>query len=246
MSKNTVIFILVVAALLGSVWGGIANKERRDLRIRLQEMTQEMEKLTSRTEREREQVLGKTAGLQETLVERDQQLAKARKELVTLRKNVKALEAEISGCNAAVARLTKEKKLAARLSARKAKPTPAETTVAEQPVLTRAEDDAELRRQLQDARLAVQRLQQQLDAANARIAGLEKTIDEKTDAMTETGQEMDRLKINMDVLLARIGDQQDEIQELKDENRALVKELTAKNEELSDLMEEMAQPSVRE
>lgn len=263
MSKNKVIFILVLATLLGSVWGSIANRERKVLTKELQNTTSAMEKLTSQTTREREQVLGKTAGLQETLVGKEQQLAKARKELVKLRKTTKVLEAKISGCNATIVQLTKDKKalnlklttarekLAGLADVKEVTPvsrkpdmaasvTPGDENVVET-------DDTELlQEQFQSAELAVERIQQRLDAANAQIIGLEKIIDEKTAAMNETGQEMDRLQINMDVLLSKIADQRDELQELRDENRELIKELSAKNEELSDLMEEMMQQPVQE
>ncbi len=252
MNKNTVIGVLVAATLLGSIWGGIANRERKDLKVELRNMALEMEKLTSQAEREREKVLGKTAGIQETLLDREEQLAGARKELVALRKNIKALEAQVSGCNAKITKLTGErKKLAAKLAARQEKAVSAgQKAAGEQPELLNAANregpDPDTARQLEEALLAVERLQQELEAARAQVVGLEKIIDEKTDAMTETGQEMDRLKINMDVLLARISEQKDELQEVRNENRELVKELAAKNEEISDLMEEMMRQPVQE
>jgi len=262
MNKNTVIFFLVCATLLGSIWGSIANRERIELEKKYQSTLAEMQNLSALTSREREQVLGKTAGLQDTLVEKEEQVARARKELVSLRKENKALEAELSGCNAAMTRIKKENSnLQEQLKATGESDDDLveggispldegadEVSSSESSTLesdTNAATVAALRDQLQSARLTSEKLQQKLDAAQAQIIGLEKIVEEKSDAMDETSQEMDRLKINMDVLLSKIADQQDDLQELQEENRQLVKELAAKNEELSDLMEEMVRSPVR-
>ena len=57
---------------------------------------------------------------------------------------------------------------------------------------------------------------------------------------------MDRLEINMDVLLSKIADQRDQLQELQEEKRELVKELAAKNEIIADLQEEVIRQPVQE
>ena len=50
----------------------------------------------------------------------------------------------------------------------------------------------------------------------------------------------------MDVLLSRIADQRDQLQEMQEENRDLIKELTAKNEVIADLQEELMRLPVEE
>ena len=54
-------------------------------------------------------MLSKTAGLQEALVEKEEQLGKARKELVSLRKEGQALESQLSACNATIQKISQEK-----------------------------------------------------------------------------------------------------------------------------------------
>jgi chromosome segregation ATPase len=103
-----------------------------------------------------------------------------------------------------------------------------------------------LRDQLQAAELDIDRLRRQLETEKALMMGLEKLLEEKDAAMQETSQEMDRLKINMDVLLSKIADQRDELQEMQAENRALAKELAARNEEAADLREEVMRQPVQE
>ncbi|HHL32883.1 MAG TPA: hypothetical protein ENJ30_00800 [Desulfobulbaceae bacterium] len=79
----------------------------------------------------------------------------------------------------------------------------------------------------------------ELEKAKAQIIGLEKMVEEKNATIEEISRELDRVKINMDVLLAKISDQQDALQEVQVENSELVKELAAKNEECADLQEQL-------
>jgi DNA repair exonuclease SbcCD ATPase subunit len=78
-----------------------------------------------------------------------------------------------------------------------------------------------------------------LEAAKAQIVGLEKIVEEKNANIEEISRELDRVKINMDVLLSKIAEQQDALQEVQEENSELVKELAAKNEECADLQDQL-------
>jgi chromosome segregation ATPase len=120
----------------------------------------------------------------------------------------------------------------------------------------------ELQGRLQDSEAALQGLQDKAAAAEtiadqsaiareneslaAQIVGLEKIIEDKNATIEETSKELDRWKVNMDVLLTRIAEQQDTLQELRDENRGLVKELAAKNQEIADLNEQLIQSPVQQ
>ena len=88
------------------------------------------------------------------------------------------------------------------------------------------------------------KLRRELGSAQAQVIGMEKIIEEKNNSIEDTGQELDRLKINMDVLLTKIAEQQDSLQELQDETKELVKELVTKNEQLADLNEQLLQSPV--
>ncbi len=79
----------------------------------------------------------------------------------------------------------------------------------------------------------------ELEKAKAQIIGLEKIVEEKNATVEEISRELDRVKINMDVLLSKISDQKDALQEVQVENSELVKELAAKNEECADLQEQL-------
>lgn len=285
MNKNIVIFILVLLTLLGSIWGSVANRQKISIEQDLKNLKADMEKLTVQTGKEREQVLGKTAGLQDTLAEKEKQLQKARNELVALRKSIKVVESQLSECTAtlqdmnlknenyrkqlqaaktansslqaALARQEDEKKQAGRQTESSgAEVVPesgedaagAETGTEESaPVQEEGQEEIfVLQDQLQTTSLTVDQLREELNACNAQIIGLEKLVDEKNAAIEETTQDMDRLKINMDVLLSKIADQRDFLQEVQDTNRALEKELAARNEEIADLQEEIMQSRAKE
>jgi chromosome segregation ATPase len=79
----------------------------------------------------------------------------------------------------------------------------------------------------------------ELETAKAQILGLEKIVEEKNAVIEEISHTLERVKINMDVLLNRIGDLQNGLREVQEANRELVKDLTVKNKELADLKEQL-------
>jgi len=87
--------------------------------------------------------------------------------------------------------------------------------------------------------------EKELNKAQAQIFGLEKIVEEKNAAVEELSRELDRVKINMDVLLSKIADQQDALQEVQEENGELVKELATKSEECDQDQEEPAKENAQ-
>lgn len=260
MNKNVAIFILVVLIFIGGIWGSLADGKRKDLEKKLQETLVQLQKVTAQSTKQQKHVLGKTAGLQKTLAEKEEQVNKARKELVSLRKEIKALESQLSGCTADLQNLTQEHQALVNAQGIQKK-NPQQSDSGQQPVEEQlpttdqqsyqaatktAQDTDSLQAQLNEAELTIATLQQRLNSANAQMIGLEKLLEEKNAAMEETSQEMDRLEINMDVLLSKIADQRDQLQELQEEKRELVKELAAKNEIIADLQEEVIRQPVQE
>ncbi len=85
----------------------------------------------------------------------------------------------------------------------------------------------------------------ELDSARAQVIGLERIVEEKNDFIEDRQKELDRIKINMNVLLAKISDQQNSLQELQSETKQLVKNLAHKNAQISDLNEKVLRSPVR-
>jgi len=272
MNKNLVIGVLAAMLVLGSLWGQVGNKSKKALKLEKEAVVAQLSQAQAEAAKGHDALLAKTAKLQKTLQVKDQQLAKARHELVKLRKSNKAFEAQVSERDAAVVALTqKQNKLLGQIkkmkkSLAKAAGSGQKKIVAatEAPSSTAlgARDTEELQARLSKAEAAVMDLQEKLTIAEAaadqskilreyesiraQVIGLEKIIEEKNATIEETSKELDHWKVNMDVLLSRITEQQDGLQELQNENRELVKELAAKNQELADLNEQLIQTPVRQ
>jgi chromosome segregation ATPase len=272
MNKNLVIGVLAVMLVLGSLWGQVGNKSKKALKLENKSAVAQLSQVQAEAANEHNALLAKTAKLQKTLQVKNQQLAKARHELVGLRKSNKAFEAQVSERDAAVAALTQQKnKLVGQIKKMKKSLTKAAVigkqrlaaaTEAHSSVEPEARDTGELQAKLETAEAAVMELQEKLAFAQAsadqsivlreyesirgQVIGLEKIIEEKNATIEETSMELDHWKVNLDVLLSRITEQQDGLQELRNENRELVKELAAKNQELADLNEQLIKTPVRQ
>lgn len=333
--KNLIIAILAGMLVFSSLWGQVGNKNSKVLRRELVQAEEQLAKVEAATSQAHDEVLTKTAEVQKTLQVKGEQLAKARKELVALRKANKGLEAKLSERDATLQKLLGEKEklaikaqsstiqyvsdLQKKLTLLKKELTAVKkelkqknqqlagkqgnAAVAQKKELTAIQDELNekkeqlsrmrsftkeqvaelekkvtaLQKELKDkgAQLAklktgkkqvsetnaksaqeIAELQKslaaaeaenreffavsrKLETAEAQIIGLEKIIEEKNAVIEEISRTLDRVKINMDVLLNKIADQQDGLQEVQDENRELIKELTVKNKELADLQEQL-------
>jgi chromosome segregation ATPase len=225
MNKNTFLFLLFVAALLGSTWGAVVNRQKIDLEQQLRDVRAELQQRSEHPGPGNERTPGKIAAIQESLAEREQQLDKALKELAELRKEKQALEAKLSGSSTAL------QFKSGRLSSEVADPEKS----AGAPQQSGGEGGAGQEGgaspgELQEAGLPVEDVQQRLDEVSAQLLGLEKIVDEKNAVLQQNAAEKERLQINMDVLLAKIADQQRELQAIQEEKRELVKQLATRNE----------------
>lgn len=305
MNKNGVIFVLAVMVVIGSIWGSVSNKKKILLGDELIVKEQEIQAVRKQNNQVQEQVLAKTADLQQVLQEKENQLLQARDELVRLRRNNKELEAKLSVRSSAITKLTQERStLVSQLQEKTVAPKQVESASSDnklaacQEQLKIAEkNNAKLKawletknqrlaslqerpqqsgeqekyaaeiKNLQDAleasklenektkqRLATvdadmqrkqKKIERELDSARAQVIGLEKIIEEKNNSIEDKGKELDRFKINMDVLLTKIADQQDSFQELQSETKELVKELSSKNAEIANLNDKLLQSPVK-
>ena len=100
---------LTAALLMGSLWGQVGNKSRKALKLEKKAVVAQLSQVQAEAATNHNALLAKTAKLQKTLQVKDQQLAKARHELVGLRKHNKAFEAQISKRDTALTALIQEK-----------------------------------------------------------------------------------------------------------------------------------------
>lgn len=301
-NRNYIIAALVALLVISSIWGSIGNRSAKANKKELQTVTAELETLKVEKAKPVEAAPDTSKGLVKELKAKEEQLVKARKELVELRKGVKALEVELinrdakvqklqaavakvkaqkgSEANSAVAALQaelkktqtalKQKNQQLQQATKKLKKAGADLQQLQATSAGKAGNLEQLQQKLAASEEALKASEEALNAAReqaasatseeremigklvsdyeiagAQIIGLEKIIEEKNAALEETSRELDRVKINMDVLLAKISDQQDTMQELHEENRELVKDLTGKNQQLADLQDQLLQAPVQ-
>lgn len=275
MNKNLVIGVLAAMLVLGSLWGQVGNKSRKALKLEKKAVVAQLSQVQAEAATNHDALLAKTSKLQKSLQVTDQQLAKARHELVGLRKHNKGFEAQISKRDTALTALIQEKsKLVEQIKKMKKSLAKGASSGQQQidalkqqlAAATSVEKGMqatdELQAKLAKAEAAFMDLQEKLaiaeaatdeskvlrdyETVRAQVIGLEKIVEEKNATIEETSKELDHWKVNMDVLISRITDQQDGLQELQNENRELVKELAAKNQELADLNEQLIQTPVQQ
>ena len=107
--KNLIIAVLVGLLVFGSLWGQVGNKKSKALRHELEQAEEQLSTVEAANIQAHDAVLTKTADLQKTLQGKEKQLTRARKELVSLRKANKGLEAKLSERDATVQKLVNEK-----------------------------------------------------------------------------------------------------------------------------------------
>jgi len=90
------------------------------------------------------------------------------------------------------------------------------------------------------------RFAHEYESVRAQVIGLEKIIEEKNAILEKTGKERDHWKINKDLLLSMITEQQASLLQLQEENRGLLRDLAAKKKELAVVNEQLLQPRVQQ
>ncbi len=84
-----------------------------------------------------------------------------------------------------------------------------------------------------------EKTRQEIRMLQAQIIGLERIVEERDNVIEELSNALDKIVINRDVLLSRIGDQNDTLRELREDSRAMAKGLTEKNKQLADIQEQL-------
>jgi len=210
-----------------------------DLKKKLTLLKKELTAVKKELKKKNQQLAGKQGtaavaqkkeltALQDALSEKKEQLNRMRsftkEQAAELEKKISILQKELKDKNARLAGVKAGKKQVKEISAKS------------------AQEIAELQKSLAAAEAGNREfaaVSRKLETAEAQIIGLEKIIEEKNAVIEEISRTLDRVKINMDVLLNKIADQQDGLQEAQEENRQLIKEITAKNTELADLQEQL-------
>lgn len=80
---------------------------------------------------------------------------------------------------------------------------------------------------------------QEINMLRAQIIGMKKIITERDNVIDYLNNSLDKIIINRDVLLGKIGDQNDALRGLYEDNRTMVKKLAEKNRQIADIQEQL-------
>ncbi len=202
-----------------------------------------------------EDLIAKFGAMEKALAENQTLLAQKDEELATAAKAVEDAQASGNTADQKVIIMELEEKLGqavviiedqqAQIAAQQAKMDEQDSEAA-QAALAAAEGEAQAAEATaNEAAGKLTRISIEYESLRAQVIGLEKIVEEKNATIEETSNELDNWKVNMKVLLGRIADQEDTMQEMKEESYGLVKELAAKNQELADLNEQLIQTPVQ-
>ncbi len=295
---NAIFWGLVALLVFCSIWGSVNSRSAKTLKMELNELKTGLT-ATEAGQHEAEQALEakatevgtKAAELKAQVKELQvvqekkamvvEQLKKARKELVALRKGNKKLEAQAAEQKGAVGNLQKavaikDKQVGTISEELKViKATSAITQQELDAVSVKYDEVSKLAEQLKqengelagkleavenisveaqkqqvefaaETKVLTEKLLSEVEVSKAQVLGYEKMVEEKSVALEETSQKLDRVKVNMEVLLSKISSQQDMLQELSQEKEELIKSLADKNKTLADLQDQLEQTPMQD
>jgi len=244
MSKNNIIIALIVLCFLGIIWGSVQNKKSSSMERQLIAMrggapaaiadahaaapadTHAATTAEGDTAQNQE-LLTQAASLKGSVDSQKEEIAALKKELAESNgsKAVEAMQAQLDKQSAAM------KTLEESLAAAK---TEVETKSAALAAATEASASCdELKSSLANSvdtySAKSQELAAEVEECSSRIGALDKALDERTKLLVGAGEELARTKLNMNVLLSKIGAQNNSLEILEETRVALEKELSTKS-----------------
>jgi len=250
MSKNNIIIALIVLCFLGIIWGSVQNKKSSSMERQLVAMRGEtpaaahasdaaapaadthavasdgqagVKSLTAQNQ----ELLTKAASLKGSVDSQKEEIAALKKELAESSGSqaIEAMQAQLDNQSVAI------KTLEEAVAAAKAELEEKDKALA---VATEASEGCdELKSSLANSvdtySVKSQELAAEVEECNLRIASLDKALDERTKLLVGAGEELARTKLNMNVLLSKIGSQKNSLEILEETRVSLEKELSLKS-----------------
>lgn len=242
MSKNQIIIVLVVLTLVGTIWGSVQDKKSENLERQLAAMKKQPvaaapvadEAVVNQSKKALEMMKSQNKKLLETAATLKGTIASQKEELTGLKQQVEEIT---SGSQAAEV-------LQAQLDTRTADLTALEENIAvvkaeleeKSTALVAAEEVKNTLANNVDVYSAKsQQLSAEVEECGLRASSLEKALEERTKILQASEEELARTKLNMNVLLSKIGAQNKSLAILEETRIALTKELAAKFLTIEDL-----------
>lgn len=230
MSKNNIIIALIVLCFLGIIWGSVQNKKSSSMERQLIAMrgeapagTSDGEDVKSHTAQNQD-LQTQAASLQESVDSQKEEIAALKKKLAESNGS-QEMQAQLDKQSAAMATLEES------LAAAKAE---LETKSAALAAATEAsagcdELKSSLANSVDTYSAKSQELAAEVEECSSRIIILDKALDERTKLLVGAGEELARTKLNMNVLLSKIGAQNNSLAILEETRVALERELARKS-----------------
>lgn len=261
MSKNQVIIALVVLCLLGTIWGSVKDKKATGLERQLAAMKEqatapaapaadgveghapqaasgETSSAIADLKAQNKELLEQAATLKGSLASQKDEIANLKIELeaASNEQALEAMQAELDKRTAEVAKL-EETVVAAKAELYKKN---VALAAAEEAVAGFEELKSTLANNVDTYSAKSQELSAEVDEYRLQVSELEKALEERTKLLVESGEELARTKLNMNILLSKIAAQNNSLSILEETRVALEKELAAKVQAVEELQHQLS------
>lgn len=252
MSKNQIIIVLVVLCLMGTIWGSVQDKKSENLERQLAAMKEQPaaaavdESSVSQTQADLEGLTNQNKELLKDAATLKGIIASQKEELAGLKQQVKESTSDSQAAEVLQAQLdTRTADLAAleeNIAAVKAELEEKSSALvaAEEAQAGLEEVKNTLANNVDVYSAKSQELSAEVEACGLRAGSLEKALEERTKILQASEEELARTKLNMNVLLSKIGAQNDSLAILEETRIALTKELAAKFLIIEDLERQLS------
>ncbi|MBU1234290.1 MAG: hypothetical protein KKD01_09430 [Proteobacteria bacterium] len=251
MSKTQVIIALVVLCLMGTIWGSVQDKKSQGLERELEALKEQLvaapvagEAATGQPDLEELKSQNKTlledaAILKKTIIDQQANIAQLKQEMadavsgsqaaemLQAQLHKRAADLDVLKGHIAVIKAELEGKVAALVAA-------------EENLAGLEEVKNTLANNVDVYSAKSQKLSAEVEEYGQRIRSLEKALEERTKLLVANQEELSRTKLNMNVLLSKIGAQNNSLAILEETRVALTKELAAKFQTIEDLERQLS------
>lgn len=252
MSKTQVIIALVVLCLMGIIWGSVQDKKSQGLERELEALKEQLvstapvagevagspadvEELKSQNKALLEDALT----LKKTIIAQQESIAALKQQIeeaASGSQEAEILQNQLDKCTAALGEL--EGTIATLKSESEAKV--AALAAAEEKLAGLEEVKNTLANNVDSYSAKSQELSAEVEEYGLRIRSLEKALEERTKLLVRNQEELSRTKLNMNVLLSKIGAQNNSLAILEETRVALSKELAEKFQTIENLERQLS------
>ncbi len=255
MSKNQIIIALVVLCLMGTIWGSVQDKKSENLERQLAAMKEQpaaaaapavddpavsqAQAQVKHLKTQNKSLLTKAATLKGTIASQKEELAALKQQVEESASSSQAVEALQAQLDTRTADLTAlEENIVAVKAELEEKSTA--LVAAEEAQAGLEEVKNTLANNVDVYSAKSQQLSAEVEEYGLRVSSLEKALEERTKILQASAEELARTKLNMNVLLSKIGAQNNSLAILEETRIALAKELAAKFLTIEDLERQLS------